>query len=93
MIDYGKVIRETTNEDGTVRVETTGYFDGEQTTTVEAVREDIKTTHQDWFKDVITALGVVKTDTPEVNIYIKKDKRGNVFLIQKSYVVLKQKNR
>jgi len=92
MIDFGKVVREITNEDGSVTIQTEGYYNGKPGSVIETVREDIKTNKNDLLKDVITCLDALKTNTPQVELVIKKDKFNNPMLIQKTTVVYKTKN-
>ena len=90
MINYGKVITEVENPDGSLTVRDESWYQGKKGKVVERIREDIRTNKNDYFKDVVTALGVIKTDTPEVTISIKKDDRGEPHLIQRTYIVVKQ---
>jgi hypothetical protein len=92
MITYGKVVTEVENPDGSITLRDESYYAGKKGKVIERIREDIRTNKTDYFKDVVTALGIIKTDTPEVTISIKKDDRGDPHLIQRTYIVLKENN-
>lgn len=91
-INFGRKVTETPNTDGSSTIRTEGYYKGSIKSVREETRMDIDTTRNTLLKDIITCLDQLKTDTPDVTIKIIKDKYGEPFLIQKTWVVYKEKN-
>ncbi len=89
-LQFGQKIIEMPTGDGSITIITEGYYDG-LSTVKEQTREDIKTTQNTLLTDVIKCLDVLKTDTPELVIRITKDKHGSVNIIQKTWLISKQK--
>lgn len=75
------------------KVITEGYFEGVCKSRKEQIREDSHTSYSTVLTDVIKCLDLLKTDTPEVTITIKKDKYGTPNLIQKTWTVNKELKR
>lgn len=74
---------------GQITIRTEGYFDG-LNSVKEQIREDIQTTQNTLLTDVIKCLDVLKTDTPELCILIRKDKYGSPVIIQKTWTTKKE---
>lgn len=89
-LKYGQRIIETPNDDGSVEIITEGYTDGLQTVR-EQRRENIQTSYGSILADVVACLDVLKSGTPELIIRITKDKTGTPTLIQKTWLISKQK--
>lgn len=89
-IKYGQRVIETFTGNNTTRITTEGYYDGLSTLKVQT-REDIKTSNATLLADVIKCLELLKTNTPEVVITIKKDKFGKPSLIQKLWITKTEK--
>lgn len=89
-IKFGQEVTEIDNNDGTTEVITEGYFDGLASIKVQR-REDSKTSHQTLAADVIKCLETLKTGTPDLNIYITKDRYGFPNIIQKTWTIEKKK--
>lgn len=89
-IEYGQKITEINNGDGTREIITEGFFEG-LASIKEQRREDIKTSHNTILPDVIKCLDMLKTPTPELTIHIIKDKYGTPNIIQKTWIVKKEK--
>lgn len=85
-IRYGQKKIHSVDGDGMTHIHTEGYFDGLRSVK-EQIREDIQTTQATLLTDVIRCLDVLKTDSPELVITIKKDRVGSINLIQKLWVV------
>jgi len=89
-IRYGQKISQSPDDNGVLHIVTEGYFEGLRSIKLQ-IREDIQTTQNTLLTDVIKCLEALKTDTPELLIMIKKDKYGTPVLIQKTWVVKKDK--
>lgn len=87
---YGKKIIKKTNSDGTISIRREGYHDG-LNTIEEKTMLSIQTSQEDLLTDVIRCLDQLKTDTPNLEIKIIKDDRGFPHIIQKTWVVYKEK--
>lgn len=91
-IQYGEQRVLIPNDDGTWTIFSNGYYDGPRSI-VEQTREDIRTSEASLLTDVIKCLELLKTDTPELVISIKKDRYGKPHLISKLWTVNKKKLR
>lgn len=89
-IKHGQKVIEIPNPDGTTTIITEGYYEGLQSFKVH-MREDIRTSYSTFLADVIKCLDVLKMDTPDLNIHISKDKTGTPTMIQKTWLISKQK--
>ena len=89
-IKFGEKLIETLNDDGTITIRKEGYYEGLKSVR-EQTREDIQTTTNTLLTDVIKCLDVLKSETPELIITIKKDKYGSPVLIQKTWIISKEK--
>jgi len=89
-ISHGQRTIETPNEDGSVNIRTEGYFEG-LNSVKEQIRQDMQTSYATVLADVIKCLDVLKTDTPELVIRITKDRSGSPAIIQKTWIIKKEK--
>lgn len=89
-IQFGRVVKEEPNEDGSTTITEEGFYKGERKSVKITIRQDIDTTRNSLLKDLITCLEELKTSTPDLTIIIKKDRYGNPFLIQKSWTTHSQ---
>lgn len=89
-LDFGRVSWEEPNPDGTTSIIEEGYYEGERKSIKVTIRQDIDTSKANLLKDLISCLDELKTPTPDLTIIIKKDRFNNPFLIQKSWVKLKE---
>jgi len=89
-ITHGQKIIETPNDDGSINIRTEGYFEG-LNTVKEQVRQDVQTSYSTLLSDVIKCLDVLKSDTPELVIRITKDRSGSPAIIQKTWIIRKEK--
>lgn len=89
-IEHGKKIIKTPQDDGSLKIREEGYFNG-LNSIEETTRVNVSTSQATVLSDVIKCLDILKTDSPELTIVIKKDNSGFPKLIQKEWVVYKEK--
>lgn len=92
--DFGQQTREIPNPDGTTTIETDSFHSGDKTWVKVETRKDIKTSHHTLLADVVACLDVFKHSmTPTLDIFIKRDKDGTPYLIQKTWQVRKERTK
>lgn len=89
---YGEIVAEYPNTDGTWTVVRRGRYNGQDKTEKRWIRADIDTTNKTLAQDVLASLTPIKSGSPEVTIRVINDKFGNPFLIQKTWLVIKEIN-
>ena len=88
-ITHGKKVVEFELSPTKVLIKTEGYHDGLRSSK-EEIREDTLTSEATLLADLIKCLDVLKTDTPDLTIVIKKS-RGVPYVIQKTWRIKAEK--
>lgn len=88
-MDFGKKVIETPTEEG-LHTREEGYFNG-LNTVKETTRQDIAVNRDTILTELIRCLDLMKTTTNEITIRIAKDKYGEPELLQKTWVISREK--
>jgi hypothetical protein len=89
-MDFGKITLAEKHEDGTVHLVEQGFYNG-LNTVIESRRQDISITRDTILTEIINCLDLVKHSDSEVNIRIVKDKHNEPLLLQKTWIVKRDK--
>jgi len=91
MIDSGQEITTTIQIDGSEEIITRGYLHGVQNNEKRQTRLNIPISHTNAFAELVKCYDLMKTDTPEIVIRIAKDRNGEPFLLQKTWIESRKK--
>ena len=89
-MDYGKKITTEIKTDGTESIREEGYHNG-LNSVKEETRMNITISRDTILTELIRCLDLLKTTTSYIDIKITKDKYGEPVLLQKTWVVHKEK--
>ena len=89
-MQYGQEIITENNADGTQNITTNGYHNGLNSVQVQT-RLNVPITRNTILTELVKCLDLMKTDTPEVIIRLTKDKNNEPILLQKTWIVSKDK--
>ena len=89
-ITHGKVTTTTSNEDGSETIREEGYYNG-LNSVKEETRLNIPISRSTILTELINCLDLLKTTTPELEIRIIKDKYGEPVILQKTWIIHKEK--
>ena len=86
-INYGSKEIEISMDDGTTLLVTQGFFNGQPSSVKQKKREDIEVDRNNLYKEWVSVLDLLKTDSQEIVAVIKRDKLMNPYILQRIHTI------
>ena len=86
-INYGSKEIEIQMDDGSTLLVSQGFFNGKPSSVKQKKREDIEVDRNNLYKEWLSVLDLLKTDSREIVAVIKRDKLMNPYILQKIHTI------